>query len=417
MDHRPKYIDPLSDGIYKMIRRHDNRVYAPVSYGQMAQAFPQAARQAVAYGAAAVGRLYQNSIRNARANPAAAGAGAAGVGAYFLGSRKRRRGFLGKRYLYVKKDGTSTGKRKVIVRKRRKKKTKTLKQQVNLIKKSMPKHSVRTKRVFRTLVMSGLSAPNIRGAFYVPMYDKSDYTTTIEQLAVCDGVGPEDYTLQNTKVLFNQYYQLTAKNNSTGNTQIEYMIVMCKDDDNESPLQCAREELVKRGYLSLPTIIPETAATATTSVRPQRMLFTGGTNEFHVPVLGNAHLRRNWKPIGGVKKAVIGPGDTFNITWSRKNFTFKKEVFDMEPLDFVANHSCGIVIVARGELAHDQTNVNLVGYGGFHLDCEEKIITTVKYNNPKGLNDIDYEDTLTNVNFTVPVHGDNHASAIEIVDV
>ena len=77
----------------------------------------------------------------------------------------------------------------------------------------------------------------------------------------------------------------------------------------------------------------------------------------------------------------------------------------------------GVMISTMGDLGHDNVNVGLVGRVPYHLDCEEQRQCNIMYSNPKALREVDYTDTLTDVNFTDPVFADNQQSAIDNADI
>lgn len=316
-----------------------------------------------------------------------------------------------KRTFTYKNDGVSGQKKYVRKRKRRRRKM-SLKKKVNRMARNMPKMSTKTFRDFRTLTMSATTA-NRKKVYWINMFDHPNYESYIQNLTGVDTSSNVDYRASNTSVKMDLFYRLKCKSNITANTKIRYAILACKDDDNESPLTQIKEELEARGY-TVPAVQSAVASTATSSRVPQRITFQEGS--FHLPIFSNQQLLKNWKIVQGVKTSTIGPGDTFNCAWSKRNHIYKPETLDNEPFTYLSGQSFGVLIEFSGDISHDQTNTGKIGYGLWHIDGEEQRQAHVKYANPKGLKEVVYTDDLTATNFTVPTHADNEASAMEIGD-
>lgn len=310
--------------------------------------------------------------------------------------------------------GTTSGRgafRKKRKKRRKKKSTKALLRQ---LKRNIPKKSYKTHRDFRCLRMQA-ATPNLHKVYELHLINPGLVENVISGLTASDTSGTVDYTAENTSVKISTFYKLMCKNNATGNVKIRYALYKCTDDDGESILTNILEGLGDRGYTGLPSVTASSAATATASYQPQQLIF-GATTPFHVPIFGIYETKRKWKQLGKVQSATIGPGDSFDIVKAIK-FVYKPEVNDNEPFTYQKNYTYHLIVDLMGEISHDQTNDQLIGRSGYQLDCEEQRNITACYSNPKGLNEIEYSDTLTDTNFTTPVHADNFASAIEIVDI
>lgn len=313
----------------------------------------------------------------------------------------------------VRVDGVSGGQYRMATRKRRRRRAKSLKQQISQVRRLIPKKSTKLFREFQTVCLPGVS--NQRRAYDLNCFSTTEYDAWASDLTLVDSDGVADYTAENTSLSYALFYKLMLKNNRTANVHIQYAFFVCKDDDNEAPIECIREELNDRGY-SISAVSGETASTATSSYIPGRLQLNGGTN-YHAPMFGGGALQRNWRMQGKVKSAIIGPGDTFDCVISRK-LTYKPEIKDQEPgFNYYSNYDTRLVILLGGDLGHDDTNTTLVGRCAYQLDCEEQKQCLVTYSNPKALRQVDYSDNLTNTNFTTPVHADNHASKIETDEV
>lgn len=314
-------------------------------------------------------------------------------------------------------DGSSTRTATMKTKKSKKKRAKlSLKQEVSKLKKNLPKFSTKTFRDFKTICLTN-NNPNEHRVYSIVCFNKTILEDYVQNLTLVDSAGTADYSTSNSQVKMSNYYKLMVKNNRTCNAQIAYAFYVCKDDDNESPADSLREELVDRGYTGLPSVSALVGATATASELPERLVF-GSTTPYHVPAFSGGALNRNWKIQGKVKTARIGPGDTLDLVWSRGDYLYKQEAKDQEnAFDHIKGMSVYLLMSVHGDLTHDQTNTSLVGRGRTQLDCEEHRQTVCRYANPKGLREVDYTDTLTNTNFTIPVHADNMASAMEIDDI
>jgi hypothetical protein len=310
-------------------------------------------------------------------------------------------------------DGTTYGSKRML-RKRssRKGKKKSTKQLLKQLKKNIPKMSRKTFRDFTTQILPA-SSNNRKVVYEIQMFRPSTFEGYIQNLTAVDSGAAVDYSTSNTSVKMDLFFKYMLKNNATANVSISYAIYQCTDDDSEGPLTKIVEELGDRGYSSLPSPTGVTAATATSSEIPSRLEF-GSTSPYHVPVFGNGALVREWKNVTGMRTAKVGPGDTFDIVWSKRNFTYKPEALDQEAFTYLKGKSWVLVICCEGELSHDQTNKNLVGRATFRFDCERQQQATVKYSNPKGLNEVVYTDTIDDTNFTAATFADNQQSAIEL---
>lgn len=373
-------------------------------------------------------------IRRARDTVIAAGGAAslAGVGLYnTVRSRSRPAGLARNlapqrrrinaprpsqsRRTVVRVDGTSSGAYAMPRKSKRKRKKQkfSARKEIAKLKKNIPKWSSKTFRAFETQQMKSTD-PNQHILFDVNVFDKTVLKNYVSNLTLVDSAGTADYSTSNSHVKMNNYFKYMVKNNMTTNCRISYAFFVCIDDDNETPSKSVQEDLTDRGYPSIPNPVGPTGATATSSVIPKRLVLGAGTVPYHVPVLSGAALSKNWKIQGPVKTANIGPGDTTAFIWSRNNFVYKQEVLDQEAsFAHLKDYSVRLLVSIHGDLAHDNTNPLLVGRGNFNLDCEYQRQSTVKYFNPKGLKEVDYQDTLTNAGFTNPVHADNKQSAIE----
>lgn len=309
----------------------------------------------------------------------------------------------------IRVDGTTSGRYRIPTKKKRRRRKKSLRQQISQVRRLIPKKSHKTVREFRTVVLPG--SINEKRIFDIKAFSHNDHEDILQVLTLVDSSGAADYRASNTSVQISTFYKLMLKNNATCNVSFSYAFYVCKEDDNESPVDSIREELVDRGYTTLPTVDDEVAKTDTNSFIP-RMLRCPPSG-YHIPVYGAAALKRKWRIVGKVATASIGPGDTSDLVYSKK-ITYKPEINDQEATQtYLSNYDVRLVITLMGDLAHDQLNTFVVGRGSYQLDCEEHRQQRVTYANPKGLDEVLYFDNLTNTNFSVPVHADDHASKME----
>lgn len=293
-------------------------------------------------------------------------------------------------------------------RRKRKKRKKSMKQIVKSLKRVIPKTSTKLFRDFEMLCMSA-SGPNQRRIYCIEGFQVPMYTNYISNLTAVDSAGTVDYSTTKTKVKMDQYAKLHCRNNSTGLVHVAYAWMICKDDDNESPLTCIREELLARGYdIKNQPIDPKSAKTATRSAIPKRFLLDAtddgifGQRPYHVPVFGGGALRRKYRQVGAVQYTTMGPGDTIDIKWSRKNYTWNQERKDEEEFTNLSGATVYLLMDLKGDLVHDDTNTCLIGYSSYQLDCEMQRSCMVRYANPKGLREVVYtQDFPTDENLTV----------------
>lgn len=353
-------------------------------------------------------------IRRLRALTRGSRGGSGGSPALPVGRRRRfnpkKRKVTGK----IKIDGTSTSTRRMKAkRKSKRRKKKSLKDQIKQVKKLLPVQSYKTFRDFKTMVFAS-GNPNEHKVYFVDVFTRSEADNYASNLTLVDTSGVADYTGENSKLKMSRFYKLELKNNMTSNCTFTYCFFKCKDSTNGTPADMVLNELTDRGYTGVPSKTALSPATATSSEIPGRIIF-GHTNIYHAPIFSGNDLNRNWEKVGKVAKATVGPGDSTSIYYTDK-ITYKQEEIDAEATTFSKKYSVICIVSCSGDISHDQTNTDLIGRGLWQLDCEEQKQVTVVYSNPKGLKQVAYTDTLTNTNFTVPVHADNRASAIEVDD-
>lgn len=335
---------------------------------------------------------------------------------FFKGKRakRRKRNPKPKGSGVVMRDGTTSGSFTIPKKKKSKRKSgkrkKSVKTQLKEVRRLIPKKSYLTTRLFEPICMATNSV-NTRKIFNVRVWNKTDYAGWVSSLAAQDTANRSDYTSTNSNIQMSQYFKLCLKNAKTSNVKFSYAFYVCKDDDNENPVQEIREELVDRGYLNAGTIVGEAAATATQSLLPGHLNFTS-PDDLHAPCFVGGALARNWKKIGKVKSATISPGSSAEIKYSRK-ITYVKEAFDQDAsFNHLRKYDVYLVIDCMGEIAHDNTNKLKVGYASWQLDCVRQQQVLVTYANARGLREVNYSDNIENTGFTTPVVADNFASEI-----
>lgn len=314
----------------------------------------------------------------------------------------------------VKNDGTSSH---VYLMKRKKprrgRKKKSVREQLKSVKRLIPKMSTKTFRDFKFLCLP--SVFNTHTVYLIKVLDKTILENYAKSLTKVDAATTADYSLENTSIKMSNYYRLMVKNNRTSNAIFSYAFYVCKDDDNEDPLDCLLEELGDRGYTSLPSKDGVTPGViGTNSEVPDKLRFTA-SNPYHVPAFSGGAINRNWAIQGSVRKATMGPGDTTDLVWSRNNYTYKQEHKDQEnAFAHIKGMSVFLVISIQGDLMHEGgTLTSLVGRGAYQFDCEQQLQTVVRYANPKGLHEVSYSDTVDDTGFVTPVHADNMISDME----
>lgn len=375
--------------------RGARRIYGPLTRGA-AYSAGLAAQRAVQYGLQRVGRRAYDYMS----------------GEHKEAPRSRKR--YKKNAVIFRQDGQSGGKVVKYTKPRRRKKKKSLRKQIAQVRSLIPKSSTKTFRDFETWILRAgtLDTPQVNHhtVFDMICFDAQEYDQYLAQLTKVDADTNYDYGNENASVKMDLFYKLMVKNNMTSNAIIKYAFVACKDDDSENYVSDLREELITRGYPAVPAVSTLAVATATRSAIPDRITFTS-TTPYHVPIFSGTNVTRKWN-IMGVKSVILGPGDTMDMVWSKKNFVYKPEVATNEVFANHKGYTFRLVVSLMGDLIHDQANPRLIGRGDAQLDTECSRIATVRYANPKGLKEIVYSDTL-GTGITVAQHADNHASAME----
>lgn len=315
----------------------------------------------------------------------------------------------------VKVGGTTANTVKIYSKKRKARRKPSLAKKVSKLTKLIPKQSKKTFRDFRFMQMRTTGNAQ-RRIYTVNVFTKGNYNTYLSNLTAVDSAGVADYEATNTSVKLDQFYRLKIKNNATANVDVKYCFYICKDDDNEDPAQSAREELIDRGY-SMPLQSAEQAANPTQVYQPARyqLNFDDPTR---APFFSGGAQERNWRKHGKVMTITLGPGDTISPTFIRNNFTVKPEVIDQEnAFAHISNYTVCLLVDVRGDLGHDIANKGVLGYSLFCLDCEEQRQVTIKYPNPKGLDEVVYTDTDTVTNLNTVTMADNFDSAMEAANI
>lgn len=304
-------------------------------------------------------------------------------------------------------DGSSTGKRQVSkLKKRGGQKPRSLKKRIQALEKNKaPDSNYQFDECYPFKINN--AQPN-RGIMY--RVDALSPTVIESFIDSLDGV---DMTAKNTTVLLNNIYmEAWLKNAKTGNVTLEYCWVTPKDNDGEDFLQDLAEDYADRG-VTAGTIGAASPATATASILPKYMLFND--EKLHFNKWSTNATNKAWHRTK-VERVTLGPGDTIQIVKKIPKISYKPEDQDQEPFAYMRNYTYHLMIYCRPDLCHDETNVNLVGFGLFGLDGYMRTRMNAKVSDGLGLRAQEYNSTLTTTGLTVPVHVDNFASKVEIDD-
>lgn len=231
-----------------------------------------------------------------------------------------------------------------------------------------------------------------------------------------DNIDGVNYTTKNTNVLIrNGYQKFTIKNARTANCEIAIAVFKCIDDDDEGPIQVALDHLADRGIPgpSIPTYVAEVASTATDANIPGHADFAVGQNWQALYCFNKQAMSTKWVQVGKVTNVKLDPGDTFVFTVPYPRMKYRPERKKNEDFNYLANYDYKIVMRTRGDLSHDATNHNRVGYSLQGLDIMKELKFQAVVQNGLGLKLYEISDANTNTGFTVPNHVDNKASAVE----
>lgn len=324
-------------------------------------------------------------------------------------SRGRR---IGSRAGVVLPQGTRQGAYKIAGRRVKRRRKKSIRDVITTIKRNMPKQSHKTVHRQQFYVMDSGSA-NTKGVFNIPLARSNEYETDIATLTKIDSNTQDlDFTSSNTKIKIDTFVFMNLKNNNTANCSVKYAFYKCIDDDNESPLKEIVDVNADRGYTFGPTIDDAKSPTATSSTIPEKFILDATVDAWHAPIHSSLNGRK-WKQLGKVVTASIGPGDSLGIKWSRNNFVYKPEVFDREPFGVMKNMDVNCIIVVKGDLGHDVSNKNKIGYSPWHIDMDYKRTEKYTYPNPKGLDEHSYTSEITDTGITDIKMADDVQSAME----
>lgn len=310
----------------------------------------------------------------------------------------------------VRKDGLSYRVRTAGAKRRSRK---SLSKKVNTLIRNQPKYSTKTYRHFKTMAMPHAD-DNQHRIHAINVLKPSMLESYLQTLTLVDSSGVADYRANdvNSSVKIDFFYKITIRNNSLANCDIKYVFMMCNDAQANGPLHWLELDLQDRGYTGVPSATGVSLANVNASEIPDRMIFSD-TGPFHAPTMSGVSLDKHWSRQGKVKSLTLGPGDSINIYYKKKNLVYKPEVNDKSTVAYQKGNSVFLMVDTRGQLGHDDAKNDIVGYGRVHLDAEQQIVATVKYYNPKGLNEVAYTDTLDNTNITLITHADNISGAIE----
>lgn len=327
-----------------------------------------------------------------------------------------------KRKLIVKSDGV-TYNTKVIKRSHGTGpiRGKSLKKRVLRLEKEAPKSSKKNINYCKLFKIPKTTNPNaVRMCEFV--FTDQAYWETIGQLNSMGGSSATDFTAEKTSITVkNGYCKMTMKNNCTTNAEVSLCWVACKDSTNNSVLTDYVQEGGFRGYTFTNTVSAEAGETAVTSAYPSNLVLDGAAGSYgaernYPKDLAFRHVRSHWRNLTGWMKYIIGPGDTLTTNYKIPTFAYKPEAYDTPGSNTYirGNYDIHLIVFIKGTLAHDDTNVNKVGFANPTLDCEARTLHTYVYSDGKGLKEVRYQNTINSTGLTAPTHADNNASAIEL---
>ncbi len=211
--------------------------------------------------------------------------------------------------------------------------------------------------------------------------------------------------------------EYSMRNNSTSNVNLEYQIMRCTGNTSGSILNDLRGAIMKKGVLITPTVTNAVGHTTTASEIPEFLKLTG--TETRAPIWNVNRDSTDWKPVGNIEKATIGPGDVLSIKHNTGKFTF--DVDNVAEADsgtvFWRNLDYVLVIRVFGALGHDSgSNQTNVGTGGWQLDCIWDQSMRAAHVNGQGTDQIQYVTVDNGQNITDIEFADNHVSAIGIME-
>ncbi len=309
-------------------------------------------------------------------------------------SKKKKRG-------RVSRDGVHTVRKK---HKRTRHKVKSLKKRVVALEGKQPLRSKFWNIEYKTIAIREDAICAVRW-YNVPLAEKATTQTVTAVLTGAEaGVRCK---VDNVRTQFDM------RNGSTANVCIEYQIYRCVGNTSQGILDDLKGMLGKKGVAITTTVDPEVAHTGTSSMIPEQLRLTG--LETWSPLWNVNRDSVDWKPVGTIEKAVIGPGDTLTVKHNTGKFVF--DVDDVAEADagtkYWRNLDYRLVMRVVGAIGHDSgLNEMNIGYSGWVIDSQWSQSTRVAHVNGQGtdqilLTTLDNGQNITDIDFA-----DNQVSAI-----
>lgn len=208
------------------------------------------------------------------------------------------------------------------------------------------------------------------------------------------------------------------KNNSLGNCEIEYQFFQVRRPTKDRVLDELQKWINEKSepQKTFSNVTPAGGYVLGTKNRtPISMNMDNAL--MHYPVwAGNRYSANNWKVLGNIAKASMGPGDIIAINYNSGKFFYEldkeEKMIDAGGGIFTTTDvHCVIKIV--GSLGHPNNTPALVGFGTHHIDAISTTVTEVSHQDgtgKKSYNVVSEEMTVTNS--TTQVHADNRQGAV-----
>lgn len=358
-------------------------------------------------------------------DPRTVGAVAAGIAAVYAGKRrefshsgseamgrtkpapKKKMRSKGKVSTQWKADGAFSGKKVYPKKKRRSRKSKSLKDRVKALEKNKLPVSSMWKQSHQFFKM-GVESINTSKIFEILAIQEGEISTACNfySLDVAD----------RTAKIKNCRFEFTMRNAMTANQVMRYQIFKCTQNCQESVLTDLREYCIDRGHTFANTITAATAQTATASALPARLQLD--PNEVNLPFFNGAYACQGWKPVSKLMTLTLGPGDETVISYNTGQFLYRPDdVANSDAGDvYFKNYDYHLIVQLTGAIGHDQTNVNNIALFPAAADTRLDSYIRLEVSNGLGQNqwEITQADDTTGV--TTVVQADNQASAVEPAD-
>lgn len=266
-----------------------------------------------------------------------------------------------------KPHGDASGKKRIAAarKKTRKRKPKTVKQEVRAIKKRLgrlPPNTVDTVKGMRPMTLT--SPVNFKTVYFIKCrLDDSSYDVNAASVSGVD-LTDSECRLR----ILNRFARYDFLNFGNNNCSLKYAFYKCVDDSDDSYLTNMKEEAAVVGATITDTVNTRATASSTVNEIPEYIEIGMTLPESHAQVF---HVDpQTWKQVGAQQRVTLGPGDTISVAESFGDYLFSPFKRNNDPRQY-HNNDLYLLLEVTGAVAKmpvtDPTAPNLIGYSGADL--------------------------------------------------